>query len=319
MFKRPLITTMFTADPSVHVFDGKLYLYPSHDLDHQEPENDNGDQYKMEDYHVFSMDDPEGLVTDHGEVLHVKKVPWASCQMWAPDAAYRDGKYYFYFPARDKEGIFRIGVATGKRPGGPFKPERNYIKGSFSIDPCVLTDDDGSAWMAFGGLWGGQLQDWTTGKFIKGSPHLSAEQVALCPKLAPLADDMLSFKESPQDIVIQDANGKPLLAGDTTKRYFEGPCLHKYQGTYYLSYSTGDTHLLVYATAKNIRGPYTFQGTIMTPPVGWTTHHYIVEYKGKWYLFYHDSSMAHGVSHKRCVKVQELKYNADGSIVCMEP
>src|SRR5512138_242279 len=113
VMKKPLIRDIYTADPSAHVFEGKLYIYPSHDLDHNNSSNTNGDQYDMEDYHVFSMDDMQTPPVDHGEVLHVKNVPWAEKQMWAPDAAFKNGTYYFYFPAKDPEGIFRIGVATG--------------------------------------------------------------------------------------------------------------------------------------------------------------------------------------------------------------
>ena len=72
------------------------------------------------------------------------------------------GKYYFYFPAKDKEDIFRIGVATSKNPTGPFKPQKRPMKGSYSIDPAVFIDDDGEAYIYIGGIWGGQLQRWQT-------------------------------------------------------------------------------------------------------------------------------------------------------------
>jgi len=98
----PLVTHIFTADPSAHVFEGKLYIYPSHDLDHDRPSNDNGDQYAMEDYHVLSMDDVNAPCADHGEALHLRDIPWASKQLWAPDAAYKNNTYYLFFPARDK-------------------------------------------------------------------------------------------------------------------------------------------------------------------------------------------------------------------------
>src|SRR5512142_1459047 len=136
--RKPLITHLFTADPSAHAFEGRVYIYPSHDLALDVEENDNGDQYQMADYHVFSQEHPEGPVTDHGEVLHLAQVPWASKQLWAPDAACRDGRYYLYFPARDRAGVFRIGVATAARPEGPFTPDPEPIPGTFSIDPCVL-------------------------------------------------------------------------------------------------------------------------------------------------------------------------------------
>lgn len=324
MTRQPLITSFYTADPSAHVFEGKIYIYPSHDLDLEVEENDFGDHYAMTDYHILSQESPEGPAKDHGEALHVRDVPWASKQMWAPDAAYKNGRYYLYFPAKDKEGVFRIGVATATRPEGPFKAEPEPIKGSFSIDPCSFVDENGEAYLYFGGVWGGQLQCWQTGKFLpdtKGPQGQmpGAGELALTPKVAKLTGDMLQFAETPRDVVIVDEQGAPLLGGDTDRRYFEGPWMHKYQGTYYLSYSTGDTHRLVYATAKTPYGPFTYRGQIMTPPIGWTTHHSIVEFKGRWWLYYHDSSLSKGVSHRRCVKVQELFYEADGTIRLMNP
>ncbi len=296
-----------------------MYIYPSHDLSLEVEENDLGDQYQMADYHILSQETPEGPTTDHGEALHLRQVPWASRQLWAPDAAFNHGRYYLYFPARDKQGIFRIGVASGLRPEGPFTAEPEPIKGSFSIDPCVFRDDDGTFYMYFGGLWGGQLQCWPTGQFIADATTPPADQPALCPKVAPLRDDMIEFARPPADAVITDDKGQPLLAGDNTRRYFEGPWMHKHAGTYYLSYSTGDTHLLVYATSKSPLGPFTYRGQILSPVVGWTTHHSIVEFKGRWFLYYHDSTLSGGVSHRRCVKVQELFYEADGSIRPMGP
>jgi len=153
---KPLVTNIFTADPSAHVFNGKLYVYPSHDVQTDIKDNDNGDQYAMNDYHVLSMEDVGGPVTDHGVVLALADIPWAGKQLWAPDAATRNGKYYLFFPARDKENVFRIGVAVGDTPEGPFKPEPKPIEGSFSIDPASFVDDDGEAYLYFGGIWGGQ-------------------------------------------------------------------------------------------------------------------------------------------------------------------
>jgi len=315
----PLVTHIYTADPSAHVFEDKIYIYPSHDLDHDGEDNDDGDQYKMEDYHILSMDDVDAPCVDHGEALHMKDVPWVSGQMWAPDAAFKNGKYYLYFPARDKNGIFRIGVATSDRPEGPFKPEESFILGSFSIDPAVLVDDDDKAYIYFGGLWGGQLESWMTNNFTKDFVEPAADAPMVGPRVAELSDDMLSIKEIPQEILIVDEDGNPIKAGDEDRRYFEGPWMHKYNGKYYLSYSTGTTHYLVYAIGDTPKGPFTYKGRILEPVIGWTTHHSIVEFKGKWYLFYHDSSMSNGVNHLRCVKFRELKYNEDGTIVPMKP
>ncbi|PZT55008.1 glycoside hydrolase family 43 protein [Paenibacillus silvae] len=316
---QPLVTHIFTADPSVHVYEGKIYIYPSHDLDHDEPSNDNGDQYKMEDYHVLSMDNFDSPVVDHGEALHLRDIPWASKQLWAPDAAYKNNTYYLFFPARDHDGIFRLGVATSESPAGPFTPQPNYMEGSFSIDPAVLVDDDNQSYIYFGGLWGGQLEKWQTGSFVPDAEGPAPDQPALGPQVALLSDDMLSFQGKPVEISIVDEDGNPILAGDEDRRYFEGPWVHKYNGYYYLSYSTGTTHKLVYAIGKSPMGPFTFKGEILSPVIGWTTHHSIVQVEDKWYLFYHDSSLSEGVNHKRCVKYSELKYNEDGTIQKINP
>ncbi|MFD0695562.1 glycoside hydrolase family 43 protein [Paenibacillus sp. GCM10027628] len=315
----PLVTHIYTADPSAHIFDGKIYIYPSHDLDRNNTSNDNGDQYDMEDYHVLSMEDTESSCTDHGEALHVKDVPWASKQMWAPDAAYKDEKYYLYFPARDHDDIFRIGVATSSSPSGPFIPEPGYIPGSFSIDPAVFMDDDNRAYMYFGGLWGGQLEKWKTGEYVTDGQGPAPEEPALGPRVSELNEGMLTFQDFPEEILILDEQGNPLVAGDEERRYFEGPWVHKYKGKYYLSYSTGTTHKIVYAMSENPKGPFVFKGTILTPVVGWTTHHSIVQFKDKWYLFYHDSSLSGGADNKRCVKFTELEYNEDGTIRPISP
>lgn len=320
IMKKPLVTNIYTADPSAHVFDGKLYIYPSHDLDHDNPLIDNeGSQFDMEDYHVFSMDNMHTLPVDHGEVLHVKNVPWATKQMWAPDAAFKNGTYYLYFPARDKENIFRIGVATSPSPTGPFMAEPDYIQGSFSIDPCVFIDDDGQAYMYFGGLWGGQLEKWQSGEFDPNGKEPRSNEPAVGPRVAKLSADMLTFDGPAQEISLLDQYGAPVLTGEEDKRFFEASWMHKYNDVYYFSYSTGSTHYLAYATGDNPMGPFTFKGYILNPVLGWTTHHSIVEFQGKWYLFYHDATLSEGVDYKRNIKVAELTYNADGTIQTIDP
>ncbi len=314
MSNQPLITHLFTADPSAHVFNGRVYVYPSHDRETAIPENDNGDQYDMVDYHVFSMEAPGGPVTDHGVALALANVPWASRQMWAPDAAVKDGAYFLYFPARDREGVFRIGVAVGSAPEGPFAADPEPIAGSYSIDPCCFVDDDGQAYLYFGGLWGGQLQCWEAGRFDPAGEEPSGGAPALLPRVARLGPDMRSFHGDIRPLPILDDGGEPLRADDHARRFFEAAWMHKRDGLYYFSYSTGDTHCLVYATGDSPLGPFTYRGRILDPVVGWTTHHSVVEFQGKWYLFYHDASLSGGKSHLRCVKATELFYNSDGTI-----
>jgi hypothetical protein len=317
---QPLVKNMYTADPSAHVFNGKIFIYPSHDIEANIAENDNGDHFDMKDYHIFSLDKIGGKVTDHGVALDVKSIPWAGRQLWAPDAAYKNGKYYLYFPLKDKQDIFRIGVAVSDKPQGPFAAQPEPIKGSYSIDPAVFTDTDGSSYMYFGGIWGGQLQQWENGKHTNSSKtDLNRDdEPALAPKVARLSNNMLEFAEQPKDVVILDEAGQVIKGGDHDKRFFEASWLHKYNGKYYFSYSTGDTHKICYATGTSPYGPFTYQGVILKPVVGWTNHHSIIEFEGKWYLFYHDTQLSNGKTHLRNIKVTELKYDTDGKIITID-
>lgn len=308
-----LVTHIYTADPSAHVFEGKLFIYGSHDQDERFPSDNDGGSYRMIDYHVLSIESFDVDPVDHGLAFSVDDIPWAEQQLWAPDCAYKDGTYYFYFPAKDSEGIFYIGVATSDRPEGPFVPEESYIPGSHSMDPCVFIDDDGQAYMVFGGIWGGQLEKWQTGEYVATASAPGGTTPALGPKVAKMNDDMLSFENNPEEIQILSENGEPITAGDEMRRFFEGAWLHKYNDTYYLSYSTGTTHYLVYATSDSPTGPFTYRGKILDPVKGWTTHHSIVEFEGEWYLFYHDAKIS-GYDAQRNIKYAPLYYNDDGTI-----
>jgi len=303
------------ADPAVHLFNGKLFIYPSHDRESGIAENDNGDHFDMKDYHVFSLEDVDnGKLTDYGVILDVKDIPWAGRQLWDSDVACKNGKYYLYFSLKDKNDVFRLGVAIADRPEGPFKAQGDPIRGSYSIDPCVY-EEKGEYYIYFGGLWGGQLQRYKDNKALEtGGTFPSNTEPAICARVVKLSADMLQFAEEPRPVVILGKDGNPLTAGENEKRFFEASWMHKYNGKYYFSYSTGDTHFLCYATGDNPYGPFTYQGVILTPVVGWTTHHSIVEYKGKWYLFHHDSVPSGGITWLRSLKVTELKYNPDGTI-----
>ena len=255
---QPLVPDIYTADPSAHVFDGRIYIYPSHDIEAGVPQDDLGSHFAMRDYHVLSMDAIGGKVTDHGVALDIKDVPWAGRQMWAPDAAEKDGKYYLYFPAKDKQDVFRIGAAVGDKPAGPFTAAAAADRGQLQHRPGglqgrrrqvlhVLRRHLGRPAAALGD---GQLQ-------VAKDAYPANDQPALSAKIAPLRADMLGFAETPRDVVVLDEQGKPLTAGDNGRRFFEASWMHKYRGTYYFSYSTGDTHFIVYATGDSPYGPFT--------------------------------------------------------------
>jgi hypothetical protein len=317
---QPLVAEIFTADPSAHVFDGKIWIYGSHDYEAGIPQDDLGSHFAMKDYQPISLDKIGGTATVHPVALTIEDVPWAGRQMWAPDAAEKGGKYYLYFPVKDKQDVFRIGVAVGDNPAGPFKAQPEPMKHTFSMDPAVFKDGN-KYHLIFGGIWGGQLQRWKSGEYKADDEAQPADdQPALLPKMAPLRDDMLEVTEKPKDVKIVDESGKLLLAGDHDRRFFEAPWIHKYKGNYYLSYSTGDTHFIVYAMSKSLYGPYTYKGRILEPVLGWTNHHSIVEVDGKWYLFYHDSQVSNGQTHLRNIKHPiEIQYNEDGTIQTIDP
>lgn len=112
----------------------------------------------------------------------------------------------------------------------------------------------------------------------------SGDQPAILPRVAKLSDDMHTFDGDVHQVVINDTDGKPIHSSNHDKRFFEAAWLHKYNGKYYFSYSTGDTHFLAHAIGDSPMGPFTYAGKILDPVQGWTTHHSIVEFKGKWYV-----------------------------------
>ena len=343
MKARYLFPNDYMADPSVNVFNGRLYVYPSHDWDSGECFDDDGGHFQMRDYHVLSMDDVmDGEVTDHGVILDVEQVPWAEKQMWDNDVVEKNGKYYLIFSAKDYSGMFRLGVAVSDTPEGPFRPEEHPIRGSFSIDPCVFKDDDGEIYCYFGGIWGGQLQ-WRAPLAAPYAPiaqpdsapapadaadlgHAPDKKTELfAPAGAPalssyvvrMTDDVLQFNEAPRPVLIVDENGEPLKADDP-HRFFEASWMHKQNGKYYFSSSTGDSHYLCYAVGDNPYGPFTYQGVILDPVVGWTTHHSIVEYKGQWYLFHHDCVPSNDITWLRSLKVMPIEFDENGKIKTMK-
>src|SRR5258708_3187635 len=118
--KNPFITHVYVADPAAHVWsDGRWYLYPSRDMD--PPRGCD----LMDKYHVFSTADMVHWY-DHGQILEAKDVPWGRPEggfMCAPDCAFKDGTYYYYFPhpSRPSWGqTWKSGVAPSPPPPSRF-------------------------------------------------------------------------------------------------------------------------------------------------------------------------------------------------------
>ena len=283
----PLITDQFTADPTARVFEGKVYVYPSHDIKAPPGYTGKPNWFVMEDYHVFSS---ENLTDwkDHGVILTRSAVAWADqteYAMWAPDSVFKDGKYYFYFPAIAKTGGFRIGVAIADQPYGPFKPETTPIEGVKGIDPSVLIDKDGSAYL-----------------------YYSLDRIFV----AKLKPNMLEI------------DGEPAVFDNLPKKGLqEGPFVFERNGVYYLTYPhvQNKTERLEYATSTSPLGPFKWAGVILDEATSgcWTVHHSIVDYQGQWYLFYHDKDLSPGFDKNRAIRADKLFFNADGTIRKVNP
>ncbi len=288
--QNPLIMNQFAADPTARVFEGKLYLYPSHDVLCGEGHGFVG--FCMPDYHVFSSENLTDWV-DHGVIISHNTVPWVepgSYRMWAPDCVFKNGKYYYYFPAWATEKINgkgqRIGVAISDNPYGPFVPETKFIEGVAGIDPNVFIDDDGTAYM----YWA----DWAKNREIYG---------------AQLKDNMLELATVPVPIEIK---------GIDKHKFIEGPFVFKRDGKIYLTfpYIPKTIEQIVYATGDDPLGVFEYQGVIMreSPTKCFTNHQSIVEYKNQWYLFYHHNDLSPSSDKRRSVKADSLFFNEDGTI-----
>lgn len=307
-----LDTSDYAADPAAHVFEGRIHVYCTRDWASPVTDRTDGNHYDMREYSHFVLDSLGGPVVRHDAILTLEQVPWAARQLWACDVAYKEGRYYLYFPAKDREGFFRIGVAVADRPEGPFVPDPEPIPGTYSIDPAVF-EDNGAFYLYFGGLQGGQLQRYADNRPLEEERLPAGNEEALSARVARLSDDMHALAEEPRPVVILDTDGRPMKADDP-HRFFEAAWMHKHNGTYYFSYSTGSGHEICYATGDNPYGPFTYRGVVLSPVVGWTTHQSICRHNGKWLLFYHDSALSGGVSSLRSARVSELVHLPDGSI-----
>ena len=286
----PIITHMYSADPSARVFGDSLYLYPSHD-------RDMAQGFDMDDYHVYVTGDMVNF-EDRGVIFKpFEQTSWAKAMAWAPDCVERNGKYYFYFPTDKKN----IGVAVSDSPTGPFMDPLGHplltidspgvICDRDFIDPAILMDDDGQAYMFVG------------------------QNTCCCIKLN---EDMISYDGEVHII-------------EGLVEFFEASWIHKYNGKYYLSYSnspfTGHQPEIVYAMADNPLGPYEYKGRILGPVSSGTNHHSIVLFGDDWFLFYHTGDLAgynwpdnpRMRSYHRSVCVDRLYYNPDGTIQPVEP
>ena len=282
--QNPFIRDQFTADPTARVFNGRIYVYPSHDIP-AKPGRGREGWFVMEDYHVFSSSNLTDW-TDHGVIVSQNSVDWVdstSFSMWAPDCIERLGKYYFYFPSNQKpvhgKG-FTVGVAVSDNPSGPFISQPAPIKNVSGIDPNVFIDKDGQAYLY-----------WSQGNIF----------------VAKLKENMLELASEHQ--VIGDLPQKGLK---------EGPFVFERNGIYYLTYPhvENKTERLEYAVGNNPMGPFKVTGVIMDefPSGCWTNHQSIIQYNDQWYLFYHHNDLSPKFDKNRSIRIDSLFFNEDGAI-----
>lgn len=276
----PIITDRFIADAGVYPFGDRVYLYVTDDSDN------SGSAWDSKDWRAYSSTDLVHWI-DHGQIFKVGPggFAWASNYAWAPAAAYKNGYYYLYLPvdAANPDSISKIGVARSTSPssgfvdalGAPLILEgREANAGTECIDPFVFMDDDGQAYLYFGG-----------------------RQAA---KVVKLNADMLSLNGPIQSLALTD--------------YAESMWVHKRNGIYYLSYSTGWPGPIAYATGSSPLGPFTYQGILLDYVNISTNHQGILNYNDQWFLFYHRSVLSGGGPYRRSVLIDCMYYNADGTL-----
>ncbi|MGD9212287.1 MAG: family 43 glycosylhydrolase [Desulfobacteraceae bacterium] len=291
----PLIPDIYTADPAVLVHDCTFYITAGHD------EGTNG--FYLNDWYVLSSTDMVNWTDNGGPVLTLDVFSWADANAWASQMVERNGKFYWYVPVNKIGGGMAIGVAVADSPLGPFQDAIgapliddevemqafNYSEASqtvYTIDPTVFIDDDGQAYLAYGGFW---------------------RMVSVA-----LSDDMISLKGS--------------MVEQTPDGFFEAPYLTKHDGGYYMVYAAGSNPATIdYATSDSPMGPWQYRGRILDSLPNLegqdaaTSHPAIAEFAGQWYLVYHLSDGPYAGTYRRQVAIEKLNFNADGTIEHITP
>ena len=296
--ENPFVQTWFTSDPAPMVHDGTMYVYTGHD-------EDKADFFWMQEWRVYSTRDMVNW-QDHGSPLALESFSWADDRAWASQCVERDGKFYWYICAHSRlSNGMAIGVAVSDSPTGPFRDAIGkplFENGSWDhIDPTVLIDDDGQAWL----MW--------------GNPQVY---------YLKLNRDMISYSgELGRLDMTEEAFGGPMMSkrekGKQYKdSYVEGPWLTKRKGVYQLLYAAGGVpEHISYSTAPSPVGPWKYAGVIMplSDTGSFTNHCGVADYKGHSYFFYHTGKLPGGGGFGRSVAVEEFQYNADGSFPTIMP
>ncbi|WFE61206.1 RICIN domain-containing protein [Micromonospora sp. WMMD712] len=282
----PIVQTIYTADPAPLVYNGRIYLYTGHD-------EDGSTYFTMKDWRVFSSADMVNW-TDHGSPMSLATFSWAEADAWAGHVVARNNKFYWYVPVKQRGGGMVIGVGVADSPTGPFRDAIGRpLVGNGEIDPNVMIDDDGQAYLYWGNpnLW-----------YVK------------------LNADMVSYAGSPTKIPLTTA-GFGTRTGNASRPtlYEEGPWVYKRNGMYYNVFAAECcSEFIGYSTAPGPTGPWTYRGTVMPRQGGsFTNHPGVIDFNGGSYFFYHNGALPGGGGYTRSVAVEKFSYRSDGTIPSM--
>ena len=280
----PIVQTIYTADPAPLVHDGRLYVYTTHD-------EDGSTWFTMKDWRVYSTTDMANW-TDHGSPMSLATFSWAQSDAWAGQVVERDGKFFFYVPVVKRGGGNAIGVGVSDSPTGPFRDAIGRpLVDNAEIDPSVMIDDDGQAYLYY------------------GNPNLWYVR---------LNRDMVSLAGSPSRIPLTTAGfgARPGNVANRPTLYEEGPWVYERNGTYYNVFAAACCgEFIGYSTAPSPTGPWTYRGVVMPTQGGsFTNHPGVVDYRGRSYFFYHNGALPGGGGFTRSVAVEQFSYGGDGSI-----
>jgi len=320
--QNPFVQTWFTSDPAPLVVGDRLYVYTGHD-------EDGADFFWMQEWRVYSTADMVNW-TDHGSPLALESFSWADDRAWASQCIERDGKFYWYVCAHSKlsKGM-AIGVAVADSPTGPFRDALGkplFENGSWDhIDPTVLIDDDGQAWLMWGNprvyylklnrdmiSYSGELGMLEMTEEAFGSPAMNQRE-----KGKKYKD---SYVEGPW--LMRAPHSAPEGATSANKRKSKEAPSGAVGRAYYLLYAAGGVpEHISYSTAPSPAGPWTYAGEIMplSDTNSFTNHCGVADFKGHSYFFYHTGKLPGGGGFGRSVAVEEFKYNSDGSFPTILP
>ncbi len=312
--QNPIAQTIFSTDPAPMVSGDRLYVFTGHD-------EERADFFWMNEWRLFSTNDMVNW-QDHGCPLAQCDFKWADDRAWAPQCIERNGKFYLYVPIHSNisHGM-AIGVAVADRVEGPYRDALGkplYEDGKWDhIDPTVMIDDDGQAWL----FWGNP-----TIYYAK----LNEDMISLASEVKTVNQTVEGFgapnmKERERGKKYDDCytEGPWIMKRNVFPLDKKGRPAKKAKPLYYLMYAAGGVpEHIAYSTAPSPEGPWTYGGTIMpqdNETKSFTNHSGIVDFRGHSYFFYHTGWLPGGGGFGRSACVEEFEWLPDGRIPTILP